>query len=232
MIDRLFSTSHCSYKIDNLKDSLELHLVNLDQLPDQSEQLDATDQRRAEKLKTVKLQQRFINSRGYMRYCLGRYLDKPPKQLTVCIAEYGKPYLADHPIYFNISHSQNVALMAFTRAGACGVDIEIPRNIKQIEGIAERVFSRSELHYLNITTNESEKQQRFYQLWTRKEAYIKMTGTGLFNAINTVSVTAEDGRPLIISDGKPEHQLFDIKNSHAPAALCSYGTINHIRLYS
>lgn len=91
---------------------------------------------------------------------------------------YGKPSLeAAIPFFFNLSHSGEwISLIWSTRNLSLGVDVE---RIKPMElGIAERFFTRQEYADL-MSLGEMERLERFFQLWTLKESYIKARGKGL-----------------------------------------------------
>ena len=82
----------------------------------------------------------------------------------------GKPYLQDYPdFHFNISHSGEFTALALSDSQV-GVDIEKLRDINL--KIADRYFTDDEKAY--VKDNKS-----FFYIWTRKEAYLKMTGEGL-----------------------------------------------------
>src|SRR5439155_22587094 len=69
---------------------------------------------------------RFIVGRGLLRTILGRLLRVEPSQLQFCYGSYGKPTLVEmlggRTFYFNLSHSQGLALYAVTRYREIGVD--------------------------------------------------------------------------------------------------------------
>lgn len=97
---------------------------------------------------------------------------------------YGKPFIMNYPhFHFNVSHS-NEALTLFVSNTSVGVDIEYLGT--PYFNIARRFFTDEEFSY--IFDNEAEKNLRFYEIWTRKEAYIKQIGLGLslpLNSFNT-----------------------------------------------
>lgn len=102
----------------------------------------------------------------------------------------GKPYLPAHPeIHFNLSHC--------ARAAACvvadrpvGIDIE---TIAPIDwDVARRVLSDAEL--ADVRTSE-EPDVTFACHWTKKEAFVKMTGDGIDdNRLPTLLAHASDCR--------------------------------------
>lgn len=92
--------------------------------------------------------------------------------------EYGKPFLKRYDFHFSISHTHNAIAVA-TSKKRVGVDIE--RIQKVDRKIAHRFFSIKENQYIftpNIGINE-----RFFEIWTRKEAYSKFVGKDLLCAL-------------------------------------------------
>jgi 4'-phosphopantetheinyl transferase len=88
---------------------------------------------------------------------------------------YGKPYLYGNCKYeFNISHTRNAIAVAVSDK-AIGVDIE-PIRMADMR-IANKFFSKDEVAY--ITGAEKGSDTAFYEIWTKKEAYIKNRGGGL-----------------------------------------------------
>lgn len=97
--------------------------------------------------------------------------------------EYGKLYLADsQDLYFNISHSQNAVVVAFSRHEN-GIDIEKIRNIDL--NIAKHCFSIEENEYIR---NSRKQLYSFWEIWTKKEAYLKYVGVGIVNRLKTFNV--------------------------------------------
>lgn len=103
----------------------------------------------------------------------------PNREIAYRYGEQGKPYFANLPFYFSLSHSGSYVL--------CGLSMEeIGADIQQHCGrdvgkLARRFYSRREAAVLEQAGAEQEKQ--FYRLWTRKEAYGKLTGKGIGAAL-------------------------------------------------
>lgn len=90
---------------------------------------------------------------------------------------HGKPFLKNHTLEFNFSHSGDYFLMAVSHRPV-GIDIEHMRDNKDFMAIAKRFFANQEYQML-ITLPPTEQKAAFYRCWTLKEAYIKATGLGL-----------------------------------------------------
>lgn len=106
------------------------------------------------------------------------------KTLNICNNEitfeknkYGKPYLLKYcDFQFNISHAKDVIAIAISDKPV-GIDVEPIREAPL--QVANRFFTESEVSYMKQTNNDRDK--RFYEIWTKKEAYVKYTGEGLSN---------------------------------------------------
>src|SRR5689334_14308755 len=99
--------------------------VNLYQLLTQDE-ID-----RAQRFRFARDRDHFVVTRGALRLLLGRYLQIPARQIRFYYETYGKPMLApdlsQRVINFNVSHSHELALLAFRLNDCVGVDMEYIR---------------------------------------------------------------------------------------------------------
>lgn len=96
---------------------------------------------------------------------------------VISIAPQGKPFLRDLPqIHFNLSHSGNYSACAISDVGELGIDVE---GIAQAEDtLIRKVCTPHECKDI-LSLPLSKKYERFFQLWTVKESYLKLLGTGL-----------------------------------------------------
>lgn len=111
-----------------------------------------------------------------------RWLGVENHALRFDTVENGKPYLPEHPgFHFSISHTRG-AVAAVISEQPVGVDVERLRMIKH--RIAKRFFTQVEQAYIEEV--EDLRDQRFFEIWTRKEACIKQTGKGLATPLPSV----------------------------------------------
>ena len=89
-------------------------------------------------------------------------------------------------IKFNMSFSHDLMLVGISRQNDIGIDIEKVHEINDLENIAVNNFSSREFKYLNST---SDKRNTFFKIWTRKEAFIKATGKGMYYPLKSFSVS-------------------------------------------
>lgn len=104
--------------------------------------------------------------------------------------EYGKPYFKDNEsLHFNISHSGQKAVIVIDHK-PCGVDIE---KLKEPRfNVARRFFTENECEYIENSMDETEKWERFFEIWTAKESYTKMLGCGLTMRMDSFDVLDEN----------------------------------------
>lgn len=98
---------------------------------------------------------------------------------------HGKPYFESlHNFYFNVSHSDDLTVIAVSDQNI-GIDAEKLRtpNLK----VAKR-FCEDEYAYINKNPSPT----AFFEIWTKKEAYLKYTGEGLHGRLNSFSVFKTD----------------------------------------
>ncbi|MBQ9887503.1 MAG: 4'-phosphopantetheinyl transferase superfamily protein [Lachnospiraceae bacterium] len=106
----------------------------------------------------------------------------------------GRPYIADCPYYFNLSHSGNLA-MAAVSSHRVGCDVE---EIKEYnEKLAKRFFHENEYLMLKNTDDESERTRLFYRLWTLKESFIKAVGLGLSLPLDEFEIAFENNQAYV-----------------------------------
>jgi 4'-phosphopantetheinyl transferase len=162
----------------------------------------APDERaRAERFRFAKDHNQFIIGRGLLRALIGRYLACEPHEVCFGYSSYGKPsldgYQAEAGLQFNISHSHQLALLAFMYRKDIGIDIEYMRPDVEFEQLAEHFFSPDERAVL-LGVPPPLRQQTFYNCWTRKEAYIKARGEGLSIPLDIFDVSLRPGEPAAL----------------------------------
>lgn len=141
--------------------------------------LDSHEKTRAENFLNPLLQQRYITVRGRLRTILAQYLNVSPESIRIEKAAHGKPYLVDYPeLAFNLSHTNDVMVVAVAKNCQLGVDIEHCKPRASLAALVQKCFSDEEAAYWQQLP-DAQQQQAFYQFWTRKEAFVKATGFGI-----------------------------------------------------
>ncbi len=133
---------------------------------------------------------------GRLRRVLGAVLGLAPGDIEFGTGPHGKPELAGHAgaagVHFNLSHSGSVGLIGWCWQRAIGVDVEIWRATRDQAALVRRYFAPGEIAAWEALPPER-RQEAFFNLWTRKEAYLKALGLGLTLALDSFDVSHEAG---------------------------------------
>jgi len=119
-------------------------------------------------------------TRAILRLVLSRYTSIPATDLAFIKQAHGKPMLADNPhrLHFNVSHNEQLIVLAVCVADEVGCDIEDPQRKVNVPAITRRYFAPQEQQLL-ANLKEQQQQQTFFEIWTLKEAFVKATGLGI-----------------------------------------------------
>jgi 4'-phosphopantetheinyl transferase len=162
-----------------------------------SETLSADERDRAARFYFEKHRWRFVVGRGTLRTIIGSYLQVAPDKVRFTYNDKGKPSLVEPNVdgfEFNVSHSHELALYAFALGVSIGVDVEVIRPVNDMEALAKRFFSPLEYEMLQRVTPEN-RLEAFFNCWTRKEAYVKAEGLGLFIPLDSFTVSLTPSQP-------------------------------------
>ncbi|MDR2250123.1 4'-phosphopantetheinyl transferase superfamily protein [Acinetobacter sp.] len=123
----------------------------------------------------------FLISRALTKSVLADRLGISPHKINIQLQPNGKPFIqGSKPAYFNLSHSADVIVLAVCEEGEIGVDVE--RVDQEFDWMrVDSVLAPSEIEWIqeNEQIDPFGVYQRFFQIWTLKEAYIKCTGHGM-----------------------------------------------------
>lgn len=119
-------------------------------------------------------------SRALVRSTLAQYVDMPPQAFEFETGEHGKPEVCNAPqaIRINLSHTSSYAVCAVSAGVDVGIDIECTERKNDVLSIADHYFSKPEVTDL-FALPADVQQDRFFDYWTLKEAYMKARGEGL-----------------------------------------------------
>ena len=182
-------------KINTLSDN-DIHLwrVNPQKIQDPSllasltELLSPEEQEKVLRYRSKEAQHTALITRAFIRIVLATYTNLTPKQLKFSIKKHGKPELFNfsEPLKFNLSHNDQVIICAVSLKRAIGCDIENTHRKINATSIARRYFSQTEYQAL-INLPQDKQQTRFFEYWTLKEAFVKATGKGISQGLDTFS---------------------------------------------
>ncbi len=150
--------------------------------------LDSDERTRSDRFVTAELRRRFSVCRGRLRMLLGAFLQTSPTKIAFEYGRLGKPYLASPiDLYFNVSHSQNWALMAFAKGSPVGVDIEFYDRRMNDEAIASQLLSETELAQWS-SLPQLDQRNSLISAWVSKEAILKSLGLGITTSLRNLEL--------------------------------------------
>jgi 4'-phosphopantetheinyl transferase len=183
------------------------------------ETLTADERDRAARFYFERHRRRFIVARGILRIMIARYLGVGASEIRFEYTAKGKPSLVEPRVEnfgCNISHSGDLALYAFALGVLIGVDVEIIRPVDNMDEIAKRFFSPLEYDMLQQVSPD-DRLEAFFNCWTRKEAYVKAEGLGLWIPLDSFTVSVAPSEPA---------RLMQLRSRSSDAGLWS---IHHLR---
>lgn len=129
-------------------------------------------------------------ARDFVRVRVAQLTGRRHDSLIFSAGAHGKPYIEDSPVHFNLSHCGNVVIAAFSESEV-GADIELIARGRS--AVVQKKFTQGERDYIAVAPSEKEANRRFYEIWTAKEAFLKLYGVGLSGGLE---VAAADGSGL------------------------------------
>ena len=137
----------------------------------------------------------------FAKKCICDFLDLEESESSVFFEynNYGKPLIKniynadgsniDISLHFSLSHSENMIICAVSCFNI-GADCQKKNiyNINNCRKIAKRFYTEEENKFLDTHKNALEYINNFFEIWVKKEAYIKYTGKGLAEGLKSFSV--------------------------------------------
>jgi 4'-phosphopantetheinyl transferase len=145
------------------------------------------EQLRADKFYSDIDRKTYISCHAILRLVLSSRLNINPLDLEFIKGPQGKPGLTDNHAFFNIAHTREAFVIAFARDFPVGIDLEKIRDGINIHSVSNTYFSNSENEFMQ--KSEKDETERFFMLWTRKEAMLKAIGSGIINNLSDVNVS-------------------------------------------
>lgn len=140
----------------------------------------------------------YAAAHALVRRALSRYAAVAPAEWRFVVDEHGRPRVAAAaglpPIAFNLSHTRGLCACVVGGAEAVGVDVEELRADADLGAVAARSFAPAERAALRALGDGAAALERFYALWTLKEAYLKARGLGLALPLDAVAFAVDDAR--------------------------------------
>ena len=188
--------------------------------------LSDVEKERSERFKFFKHRKLFIASHGFLHSVLAYYIDTPAGDIQFTQGDNGKPFLIEsqnqNNIQFNMSHSNNMAILAICKNHQLGIDIEYKDRKADWLGISKRFFTQNEQDAL-FALPEAQQKDAFYQVWTRKEAHMKVTGEGLRLSPSQFEVSVPPQTAQFIGNQKtPDMNAYKMQDIQLPEMYKDY----------
>jgi 4'-phosphopantetheinyl transferase len=186
-------------------DAIEIVVTRLDVEPEAvrvlAPLLSDAERKRASRFAFDRDRRRFTVARARLRRLLSTRLGVRPEAVEFVYGAYGKPALArrfaDSDLRFNVSHSDDIAVYAFAAGREIGIDVEAICAIGDADAIAARFFSNRE-NETYLALDPGDRPLGFFNCWTRKEAFIKALGDGLYHPLDRFDVSLAPGEPATL----------------------------------
>ncbi len=159
---------------------------------------------------------RYIIARAILRRLIFGYTGILPNSIVFEYTEYGKPFLAAknniQGMKFNIAHSKNAVVFAFTKNIDVGIDIEFVNKDFVIDDLVKYCCSEQEQYHLK-SLPEDQRYRYFYKLWVIKEAIVKAMGLGLSYDLKRIYINFSKNKlidPIVIINNDKMYWTVDI----------------------
>ncbi len=126
----------------------------------------------------------WLSARASLRLVISSFLNKAPRDIEFRKGRFGKLFLENSDLFFNVSHAKYSFLLGFSCKGRIGVDLERLNHTEDLPALVNYAFSKSESRYC-LNGMDPDK---FVEIWTLKEAFLKAAGVGLVDELPAVSV--------------------------------------------
>jgi 4'-phosphopantetheinyl transferase len=166
--------------------------------------LSPAEHARAARFGRDSLRRRYIIGRASLRWALSRTLGVSAATVPIVRGERGRPKLDGiDGIDFNISHTDDVALIGIADGTQIGVDIERADREVNADGLARKFLTPAERATLAPLPPDA-RRARFLRYWTCKEAMSKATGDGISAPFRRIEVDlSPDSSPRLLAGPTP-----------------------------
>jgi 4'-phosphopantetheinyl transferase len=170
--------------------------------------LTAEEQGRAERRRAGKVREEFAVGRACLRILLGNFFAANPLIIPISEGPYGKPSVSmdGRSVFFNVTHSRGIILIALSKSGDVGIDVERIDSITDIIEIAKSAFRSDEVELLISIDSPETRRLAFYRCWTQKEAIVKADGRGLSLPLACFEVPILSAEEAIIDIKEPSRE--------------------------
>lgn len=139
------------------------------------------------------------------------------KDVRFIYGQYGKPYIRDGGIYFNLSHSGEYAVCAVSDREV-GIDIQLKGDLKM--NVARRYFTENECKHILAQPDSTKATDMFYRLWSLKESFVKAIGTGTNLPFDSFEIVPGEKAEVIHNYNKKQYEFVERDVDNYKLAVC------------
>ena len=133
----------------------------------------------------------YAAAHALLRATLSRYGDRAPERWRFDKTANGKPFLIDRDASgksFSLSHTNGMVACVVAAGVDIGIDVECVDRDVDVSAVATRFFAPAEAAHLAQLDAEA-RRDRFFDLWTLKEALVKALGAGMALSLSALAFT-------------------------------------------
>jgi len=147
----------------------------------------------------------FIARRVFLREVLATELGVSPQGLSLRLSSNGKPEFPDESsgLWFSQSSTSGLTVVALSREGEVGVDVENLERAVDHEGVARRWFRPHEISRIELCGSDEARRLEFMRTWTAREAAAKVTGEGMAFALSRHELVIDPLRVVSLDEESP-----------------------------
>jgi len=144
----------------------------------------------------------FLLGRILARTLVARVTGLAPEGWRWHEGPHGRPEMAGvaAPVRFNIAHSGGLVVCAVARTRDVGIDVEDRLRHAATPALIQRCCSPAEVRDLEVLDADG-RDQRFFEYWTLKEAFLKARGLGVSVHLADISFALDRPAPRITFRG-------------------------------
>lgn len=160
------------------------------------ELLSSTEHEKVARYRLATSQHTALITRAFIRLLLSQYAPSAPESWQFTVGKMGKPEIENNRLglRFNLSHNDELIVCAVCLNKDIGCDIENLSRKISVNAIAQRFFSAKEAQLIKA------QPDRFFEYWTLKEAFVKATGLGISQGLETFSFQINDSKRKDFND--------------------------------
>ena len=193
--------------------------LNTDLLKEFKRIISAEELKKIERYRQDSAKHAALITRAFLRIVLSKYECISPEDWRFSYSDLGKPEVINSKIglRFNLSHNKDIIICAVCVVNDIGCDIESLTRKMSITAISKRFFCPEEADLISML-REDLQRKAFFELWTLKEAFVKATGKGISQGLDTFkflfnvdqnTAYREDISLFLNQDNKPTTDWFN-----------------------